>query len=321
MFRNTGDEPKTKHSINVLIAENGMGDLIASLIAVNYMLEKCSWLNPLIWVPDYMKDFAKHVLPSGAIVRNFTEANTKYDEKRFGVTTKWTSQHTPMRTHGVKYAFHMLCDYDPKENEMNYLKVRPDEIDVSKFNLPEKYVILPGAATEFVKAMPPTTLNSLSDYIISKGYTPVFLGKTENATGVEGVAGRAEIQEEYDFTKGINLINKTSLLESAVIIAKSKLYIGMDSGLTHLAGFTDIPIVSGYTFIKPETMMPIRNNKLGYNVYPIEPDESLECRGCQSNWTLFMEHDFRDCYYDDFKCVEQITFEKYKKVIEDNNLL
>lgn len=323
MFRNKGDEPKTKATINVLIAENGIGDLLCSLVAVNYMLNNCPWLNPLIWVPDFLKDFTKHVLPKGAIVRNFTEAKTKYDGTKYGVTTKWQGQFTPMKTHPVDYAYKVLCDYTPSMQEKSYLKIRPNEIDISKFNLPEKYVVLPGAATEYVKAMPPETLNMLTDYVISKGYTPVFLGKTENHTGFKDMACRAVIQDEYDFTKGINLINQTNLLESAGIIANAKLYIGMDGGVTHLAGFTDTPIIAGYTFVLPELMMPIRDGIFAKNVYPIEPDQDLGCRGCQSKMVLLFDHDFRDCYYgpDDFSCVKQITFEKYKNIIEKNNLL
>lgn len=322
MFRKPEDKPNARYPINCLIAENGMGDLLCSLVAVDHILHNCPWINLLIWVPDYLKEFAKHVLPKGSTVRNFTEAKKKYDNTKYGITTKWQSQrHTPMRTHPVKYAYHVLADYSPTEQEMSYLKIRPSEIDISHFNLPAKYVVLPGASTELVKAMPVATLNSLSDYILSKGYMPVFLGRTENPTGVEGIAGRAEIQEGYDFSKGINLVNKTTVLESAAIIAGAKLYIGMDGGITHLAGFTDTPIVAGYTFVKPEVMLPVRDGVFGKNVYAIEPDASLGCRGCQTNWTLFMEHDFRDCYYKDYLCQKQITFIKFKKTIEDNNLL
>lgn len=330
MFRNNEDIPKTKTTINCLIAENGTGDLLCSLVAANHILTKAPWVNLLIWVPDYMKDFTKHVLPKDAIIRNFTEASKKYDGTKYGITTKWgKSQHTPMRTHPVKYAFHVLCDYSPTTEEMSYLKIRPNEIDVTRFNLPEKspdgsggYVVLPSASTEYVKSMPIETCNKLVDYVIEKGYTPVFLGKTENPTGVKNMSGRAEVQQ-YDFSKGLDLTDKTNLLESAAIIAKAKLFIGMDSGLAHLAGFTDTPLMIGYTFVSPSVMMPVRDGVFAKNVYPIEPDESLGCRGCQTKWTLMFNHDFRDCYYgpDDFTCVKQITFEKFKEKIEKFNLL
>ncbi len=323
MFRKPEDIPQTKTPVNCLIAENGLGDLLCSLMAANYILKNSPWVNLLIWVPDYMEEFTKHILPKGAIVRNFTKAHKKYDNTKYGITTKWSSQHTPMRTHPTKYAFHMLCDYSPTIEEGNYLSIRPNEIDISRFSLPEKYVVLPSAATEFVKTMPAETLNRLSDYVISKGYTPVFLGKTENPTGIKNMSGRAVVQENYDFSKGINLTDKTNLLESAAIISKAKLYLGMDSGVSHLAGFTNTPMVVGYTFVLPSVMMPTRNNIFGYNVYPITPDEDLACQGCQTKWTLMFNHDFRDCFYgqDDYTCVKQITFDKFKKVIEDNNLL
>ncbi len=320
MFRKPEDSPQTKLPINVLIAENGCGDLLCALVATNYLVTKCPWLNPLIWVPTYLEEFTKHVLPKESIVRDFIKASKKYDPKKYGVTTKW-SNITPMKMHPIKYAYAVLCDYEPTMEEMSYLKIRPDEIDVSKFNLPEKYVVLPAAATEKVKTIPKETMDQISDYVVSKGYTPVYLGKTENYTGFENMYGRS-VAQDYDFSKGINLLEKTSLLESAVIISKAKAFIGIDSGLTHLAGFTETTIVSYYSFTSPRQMLPIRDGIFGKNVYAIEPNERLGCRGCQSNM-VSIDWDFRKCFYDDYACVsiEECSAKKFIDMIEKNNLL
>ncbi len=323
MFRSKGDEPKHKTTMNCLIAEAGMGDLLCSLPAINHIQLNCSWINLLVWCPDYLIAFFKHVLPKGTIVRGFTEAVKKYDGTKYGVTTKWEVQGvtrtTPMRTHPVIYSYGVLCDYFPTIEEMSYLKIRPDEIDTSKFGLPPKYAVLPAASTERVKTIPKETIDKLSDYIISKGYTPVYLGKTENDSGYEDMIYKADAQD-YDFSKGINLLNKTNILESAAILAGAKLYIGIDSGLTHLAGFTDVPIVSYYSFVKAVQLVPIRDGIVAHNVYPIET--KLACGGCQTKW-IHLVKDFRDCYYDDYKCVskEECSFEVFKEKIEKFNLL
>lgn len=318
MFRNANDAPKTKTPLNVLIGENGLGDLICALIAANYLVLNCPWLNPLIWVPTYLEEFTKHVLSKNAIVRDFIKASDKYDAAKYGVTTRW-SNITPMKMHPVKYGYSALCDYEPTDQEMSYLKIRPEEIDIGKFNLPDKFVVLPAAATERVKTIPKETMDQISDYVVSKGYTPVYLGKTENFTGYEDMYGRS-IAQDYDFSKGINLLEQTSMLESAAIIAKAKLYIGIDSGLTHLAGFTPTPIVSYYSFTAPRQMLPIRDGVFGKDVYPIIPD--VKCRGCQSN-LVQIDWDFRNCFYDDYKCVskEDCNAQKFIDIIKKNGLL
>lgn len=323
MFRDTKDIPKIKTTMNCLVGEAGIGDLLASLPAINYIVTKLPWVNLLIWCPDFLVPFFKHVLPKDAIVRGFTEAKTKYDPTKYGITTKWevngVRRTTPMRTHPVIYSYQVLCDYMPTTEEMSYLKIRPDEIDISKFNLPEKYVVLPAASTEPVKTIPKETMDKLSDYIIFKGYTPVFLGKTENSTGYEDMNYHAEVQD-YDFSKGIDLMNQTSVLESAAIVANAKLFIGIDSGLAHLTGFTDTPAVVYYSFVKASQQVPTRDGIFGKNWYAIE--SNLSCGGCQTIMVL-LEHDFRECIYKDMACVstEQCNAEKFINIIEKNNLL
>lgn len=320
MFRN--DEDHKDHGIttvNCLLADSGMGDLLCAIMPINYILNNCPWINLLIWVPDYMTSFCKNVLPKSAIIRGYTDATKKYDPKKPGITTKLTSQHTPTKCHPIEYAYHMLCDISPTLEQQSYLKINP--VDISKFKLPEKFIVIQGAYAETVKTMPPETFNKLTDYVIQKGYTPVYLGKTENKTGLKNVKHTAKIDEEYDLTKGINLLNKTDLIESASIIDKAELFIGMDGGLTHLAGFTDTNIISGYTFAKDTTLMPIRDGTLGKNVYSILPNDDLKCKFCQSNLILLYDFEFRSCLYGDYVCVKHMTFEKFKNKIEENSLL
>lgn len=314
MFRENSF-PKDIITMNCLITGGGLGDLLGSLMAVNYIYNNAKWINLLVWVPDYMLEFAKHVLPSNMIIRNYSDAKTKYENKRKGITTQWKENHTPMRTHPVKYSFHMLADYSPTISEMEYLRINEKKINLSKFNLPEKYVVLQGAYTEKVKTMPPKTFNEVKNYVKEKGYEVILLGRTENKSGAGNIGVKAKVEEEFILDDCINLIDKTSLLESAAIIQKSKSLVAMDGGLVHLAGFTDAPIVAGYTFANYNHLSPIRNGDPNYKFYPVTPDESLGCKFCQSNWTLFIikNHDFRNCYYgpNDFSCVKQMTSEKF----------
>lgn len=281
------------------------------------MTKNCPWVTILVWVPNYMKEFTKLCLP-GISVRDYTEAKTKYNGKLPGITTQWNERHTPMRTHPVKYAFHVMADYSPQLHEINYLKPNLKKVNVQRFKLPEKYVVLQGAYTEIVKTMPASTFNGIKDYLLSKGLGVVCLGKTHNHTGYGDIAATAKVDVNYDFSNTINLIDKTSISESAKIIEGSKLFIGMDGGLAHLAGFTDVPIIAGYTFASHQHLMPIRNNILGWNVYPIIPPETLDCRFCQTKGILYYNHDFRDCLRgeEDYSCMKSMTVEKFIRKIE-----
>lgn len=313
MFREN-EAPKRKVAVNCTITDGGMGDLLCYLVTVNYIVTELPYIDLYIWVPDYLLEFAKNVLPKTAKVYNYTTAKTKYNAKLIGISTSWKAQHTPMRIHPVDFSNHALIDGDLPLEKKNYLKFNNKDVNLSQFNLPEKYVAISVGSTSQVKEMSPELLDKISDYVLSKGYTPVYLGKSLAETGAGG--GITAKLAEIDYSKGIKLIDRTSLVETAAIIAKARAFIGMEGGLTHLAGFTDVPMVLGYTFIDPKVNSPIRNNQIGYNCYFVTPEESLGCRYCQTRIALLYEHDFRNCVYKDYLCVKQLTFDKWKEQID-----
>lgn len=314
MFRNPEDTSKLgKQTVNCLLADGGMGDILASLVAVEYITKNYPWINLLVWLPDYMIDYAKHVLSPGPVIRGYSEAKKKYKDDRIGITTKWDGRTSPMRIHPVDYAFLRLCDENPNIEHKNYLKIRPDEIDISQFELPNEYVVIPVTATEKVKTMPNSTINELSQYVRSKGYTPVYIGKSNNNTGHKNLKVESEVAG-IDYSLGINLCDNTSLLETAAIIARSACIVCMDGGPVHLAGSTETPIVAYYSFIDWRHNIPIRNNQIGWNCYPIEPD--VKCKFCQTRLNMLFSHDYRNCYYDDYQCVKEATADKFISKLE-----
>lgn len=314
MFRDN-KLPNQKVSVNCLICDGGLGDFIASLPIVAYIQNNVPWINQLVWVSDFLLDFAKHVLPKGTIVRDFSTANKKYNPSLPGITTRWNTNYTCMRVHPTTYAGNVLTDSELGIENKNYLKICTEEIDVSKFNLPDKYVVISVGATSKVKELPVDVMMQIVDYIRSKNYTIVFLGKSVALLGYENKALMTNLAD-INYSLGIDLREKTTLLEAGAIIQGAKAFIGMEGGLTHLAGCTDVKIIAGYTFIDPNIMMPIRNGKLGYEVYPVIPDASLECRYCQSRMILLYSHDFRSCFYKDFLCTKQLKFDKWKEQID-----
>lgn len=276
---------------NLIVTDGGVGDLICELVPVDWNIKHFPLTEFHVWVPDYLWKFAQHVLPLRTNVHPFSKE--KEDFKPYhGTTTQWMTNHTAMRTHAVDYGFHMLSDrhiYDL--NQKNYLQIRPDEINIKRFRLPERYVCIVTTAAEQVKMLSAETLNKITDYVRSKEYVPVFLGKEEARCGFKDYKVRARVIE-VDYSKGANLVNQTSLLEAAAIISGARAIVGCDSGVIHLAGCTDTHIVAGYTLVDPIHVAPIRKGSQSYKFEAVEPDLDCKNRYFQT-YGGFIKEDYR----------------------------
>lgn len=308
-----------REHINFLFDDGGLGDLVARLPAIRYIKDHYPHCIPHLWLPDYGVDFAKNLLPD-VIIKPFSKGDKEYNQAYSGKKTS-SKTHTNMRTHLVDNAFHVIVDKDVSIEYKNYLQLNLNKIDVSSFNLPERYVVITTGHTVEVREIKAYVINDLSNYVIQKGYIPVFLGSKKASTGVTTVTGTSGItghfNQEVDYSKGLDLIDKTSLLEAGKIIAGAKAIVGLDNGLLHVAGCTQTPIVGAYTTVESIYRLPYRNNKLGDNCFVVEPDESLKCKFCQSNWEFVYDHDFRKCWYveqkkdKEIQCTKQITAMKF----------
>jgi ADP-heptose:LPS heptosyltransferase len=303
--------PKTK--VNLAINFGGMGDDICRLPALKYMLDTHTHCQFTIACPDYLVPVMEHffagrfeqVIPFSKLTPELA--------KRAWIQTK-TEFFTPMHTHLVDHAFSYLADrMDLGIEHKNYLQFRTGEIDVSKFSLPHRYVVLTTGYTAEVRRLPSKTFNGIADYLIQRGVTPVFLGAKTTYRG--GVAEKIEgkFDEDVDYSKGVDLRDQTSLLEAGAIIAKSKGVVGLDNGLLHVAGCTSAPIVAAYTNTLPEHRLPIRNNQLGWNCYPVTP---LGCHACQSTTYCLPEMDYRNCVWPELGCNDKLTADLFIKELE-----
>lgn len=287
----------------------GVGDHIASLTAVDYIVKQYPWITPLVWVPDFLKEFARHVLPN-VYVNDYTSMAKKYDSDKTTKTTEWDGIISPMKIHCLDYAFLKLCDENPSIEHKNYLKINSSKIDVSRFNLPKDYVVITTGFTAEVREFPASEINQVSDYVLSKGLIPVFIGQKNTTTGSSYMI-KGTFKPEIDFSKGISLIDQTSLLEAAEIINGSRAAIGVDNGLLHVAGCTNAKIIAGFTTVSPELRLPVRNNVLGYDCYTVLPDEDLSCKFCQVKTNFLYGHSYTKCLYNKPVCVSQMTASKF----------
>lgn len=303
--------------INIVCDDGGIGDNIARIPVVKYILDYHPHVFIHFWVPDYFLEFSNRSLASykkNLVIRNFTKAKKKFNKNLYARAFS-VHHYNNMSIHMTKHAFHVVAQQEPTEQQLNYLKFDTSDQNIKQYDLPEKYVVVATGFTAPIREFLPQYVNEVTKYIVSKGYTPVFLGKTETPNGNDQVI-KGTFKEEIDYSVGIDLIDETSLLETREIINNAKTIVGLDNGLLHVAGTTDIPIVGGFTSVNPIHRMPYRHDVLGWNFYPVVPPESVVDRFCQSNWSFTFDHDFKYCFYGDYAIVKALTPDLYIKELE-----
>jgi hypothetical protein len=316
-----------KSSINYIINLSSIGDSVCALIPLIYLIKNHGMHDLKIWMGKDKDDLYLPFIPQKYI--NYTYDHFK--EVGRNIPTKVASERLPIsNTNGnlTDYFCWSLLNRQLELEDKIYPKFPVEDIDVSRFNIDfSKCVILCVNYIWLNKVFISQTWNEVIDYIISIGLIPLFIGKNmEMEHGHPDNKFVVETGKKVNFDKGISLLNQTTLKEVVKIISLSKMIIGPDNGLLHVAGMTDTPIIGAYTVKSHIDLMPVRKNKegkaeLGYKVYPILPE--VECRFCVSNMLMTFNHDFRYCYYNDYKCVREITGEivinKIKEVISDAN--
>ena len=215
---------------------------------------------------------------------------------------------TSMRMGLAQYAGIRLVDRILPQQDLLYLPL--PEISTDHYNIDfTKTVIVTVTHRADNRQWPQETVEEIAKYIDSKGLIPVYIGKISD----DKIWSDLPLKATFDIPSiGIDLRNKTSILELGSIFRKAKAVVGIDSGPIHVAGTTDIPIVCGYTSVSPTGLVPIRAKGKTFAVFPTS---DLGCRFCQTNWQLD-RHDFATCYYGHYECCKQMTSDKFIKCLE-----
>lgn len=202
-----------------------------------------------------------------------------------------------------------------------------ENIDISRFGIDfSKCIIVVPSWIKEHKKIDSNVIKTILDYILSIGFQPLLLGRNDNPKdfGKDLLSKRIVEGDWYSkYDKGIeqhtgviSLINKTTVLEAVKIISLSKLIIGADSGLIHLAGMTKTPIVVSHTFCNPKHRLPIRDNIVGKGCYVVVPPEGT-CRFCMSKFLNAKSVVFDKCNYGHNECVKSIKSDMIINKIKD----
>ncbi|MGZ8157176.1 MAG: putative lipopolysaccharide heptosyltransferase III [Methylobacter sp.] len=112
----------------------------------------------------------------------------------------------------------------------------------------------------------------------------VEVGRYLKKLGLKLVLSGGPAQEEMDYVADIqrqlpedtiNLAGQVSLAQLATIIAQAKLYIGPDTGITHLAAATGVPVIALYGPTNPVKWAPWPSG-YGKNINPFDKTGSQQ---------------------------------------------
>lgn len=302
-----------KNKINIVSNCSALGDTIATLPTIKLLSEK-DHINKLFVLTQFKELYEGLDIP-------FETYDDKTDEKGgFGFDTgNWPTVYTlqpkpsSIHMHLVDCFSSSICDVILNDNERNYPQIKLSKLPKNEYK-GQKYVVIAYGSTVAFRKMLPETFNQIKEWLIKNGYEVILLGREYNLQVSKDKFNPVSFSGA-NFSGCINLINKTTLLDALSIISNAELFIGLDSGLCHLAGMTEVKIVSGYTSVSPFYRMPIRFTQLGWNCWPVEPIS--ECRYCQTNTFCNFGIDFSECQIKTMDCNKSLSFELYLEQIQN----
>ena len=149
--------------------------------------------------------------------------------------------------------------------------------DVSDLDLPERFsVISPGASKKrLTKAWDPERFADLIIQLYERyGLVSVLVGSKDNESLnrliLEEVNGKAE-NRSMDV---IDLTGKIGLKKLAAVLKKARLFVGIDSGVMHMASSIDIPVIGLFGPTDPKYVGPQNKKSV------VVRDETLDCVPC-----------------------------------------
>ena len=319
-----------------IINSSAIGDTVASLPVLKYAIERFHKDKSYVVIaPKEFRDLFFFVPDEkfGSVFEKFTFNEPHSMSKLNIIESKIYQFHqmtpmgaevseynvqrlTPLRLHLTQYAsLNLLGRLINLHKNMipRYPFKNLNDIDLDKFNIDyTRAILITAGFRAYNRKWNPEEFKKLIDYITSKKFTPVFIGKSDINFDPKSPY---YIDNELDLSSGINLIDKTTLKELIKIMYLSKAIIGIDNGLLWLAGMTSIPIIAGYNIVDPELRKIYRENSLWV---PVTPD--IECKYCQSSWNM-NGHDFSKCYFNTNECVNNLTADKFiQKLTSSINL-
>lgn len=311
-------------SINFVFTNGGIGDYINWLPAMMWIAKENPHVQAKLIVPDYfypvarffLKEFDIKVFRVSEVKRIIKKGELVCSPHDFKPYINATGTH--LLDLGFMY-YAALSKAVPGYDTLPLAKFASEEIVNLTVSLKNKtngkYAVFTPGATADARAMPAVHFNELVSFTAALGITPVFLG-AKNFTQKVGAQYVANFNDGYDYSKGIDLREQTSLLEAIQIMENSKFVTGLDNGLLHLASCTNAPVIFGYNITTQEHREPRRPTDAKLINITLS-EKTLSCIGCQSNMRFLKGHSFKKCLYGDYACTDLLfKGDTWKNAIE-----
>lgn len=294
---------------NYIFQGAGMGDFICYLPAMIYLAENCPWIYGRIFCPDFLVAFTQNIMDKyenwlvypNEKLQNKLEPNSLFVCP--GMNAKGQTQHQLANGTGghlVDVGFLYFVNKFPVPQGWDLYPVVAFDPRLSKPPYGEFVVFTPGAVSENRMATG-NHLNPIIQHVKKLGLNPVFLGKRHMSTNLH-----PKFAADIDYGAGVDLRDKTTMLEAAWIMKHAKLTVGLDNGLLHLAACTDAKILAVFNTVDPRERKPHRPAGRWESLTLTE--QELVCIHCQSRMPQMFPHTFNRCLYSEpekkNKCID-----------------
>lgn len=293
-----------KQRVNIALNWGGLGDYIQRMPVIADFVTMFDYLDVTLWCPSYCLSLMQHFLQGKERIQirdlgQFKDAYNRSEQLIDFESRLFTNQAMTAFSHAEAILFGTFGELDPVFPSFN-----PDGLNLREeleSELSEDYVVILTGATSATRALFPETLQGVTDFLLSQKLKPVFLGKSQLEKNY-----RAVFPKEFDYSQGVDLREKTSLIEAGLILTGAKAVFGLDSGLCHLAACTPVPLLWAFTTVRPEHRI-LKRPYADSQTLTLAPEASLGCRFCQSRIRAVQHHDYRICPFGDYECCRQIS--------------
>lgn len=122
-----------------------------------------------------------------------------------------------------------------------------DREAISKLRPQQPYAVVHPGGGWSTKRWEPENFVAVIRSLTEKGVNPVLIGASAEAEAAASIGSDVPVT---------NLVGKTSLGELVALIEGAKLYVGGDTGATHIAAALGVPAVGIYLVTRPERSCP-----------------------------------------------------------------
>ena len=255
---------------------NGLGDLICATPAIKKISEAYDTKILVISkMPEVFKNnpYVERSIKSSSVDMGYIKDNYIVHNSFYNVGKK--------NERGVEYKhntidirqFHAInLGFMLGKDEMECFYIPTEECS---FEIPKKpYILIHPVSTWPSRTWSAKNWMNLTKELNDKGYDVVSIGKDSSETGFFNVQKPVF---NFEIEKGMNLMNKTTISDCWHLMINAAAFVTMDSGLLHLAGTTDVPIIHLGSSIKPEFRIPYRDNRQDYKYEYVRGGCNLEC--------------------------------------------